>query len=1105
MVDLKISCACPQCRAVFGSADFAAAGDAAAPVDAAGTYYIDALLAGGGAYAWNSVVGTAASVSYSFLETLPAVYAGEDESDNFIAFNDAQKTAARNILGLWAEVCNLTFTETTGALGQIRFGTAELPVSVGGWAYYPGSGTGGDVWVTNYYQQYLTPDSGSYAFSLFVHEIGHALGLKHPGNYNAGGGGAEGPYLPSAEDSAQYTVMSYNDHPTTSVVDPMSPLLYDIAAVQYLYGANTTTRSGDSTYSWGVGESFLKTLWDAGGTDTIDASNQTANQTIDLRAGYFSSIAGQRDNLAVAYGVVLENAVGGSGADTLISNSAANILTGGAGVDTYVFSGTWGADTVRDSGTNTIVIDAASTAITLRRSGRNLQIIKSGTSDSVTVENAYDDESGVATQAWTITATDGNLAFAAAATNRGPTATATAGSLTAGTAAAVSGYFSVSDPEGDSVTLYQFWDSGAADAGAYIAVSGVRQNANQTIEVAANALSTVTVVGGAANTTDQLWVRAYDGTTWGAWADWTLTTTGGNTAPTVSAGDRSAAVNLSTAASGMFSMSDANGDTITAYEFWDSNDAAGSGYFTVNGAGQEANRTISVSAAQLSSTYVVAGGAPTVDRLWVRGYDGVSWSEWASWNLTTVANTAPTATPVGSSQSATSGQSTALSGLFTTADSDGHSITAYEFWDSGDGSGSGYVSVDGAAQGANQTISVSAAQLSSAVFVGGAANGSETLWVRAYDGVDWSAWTSWSMTTSGGNTPPTVSASSASVHLNTQTAVSTLFSVSDANSDTPTQYEFWDSGAAEGGGYFTVGGAAQNPNTTISISAAQLSSTYFVAGSRAVADLVWARAYDGLSWSDWKSWTLTTTGAAPTVSPTAGVQTAASGQSTVISGLFSAIDPDGQNITQYELWDSGADEGTGYFSVSGAAQGANRTISVSAAQASSTVYVGGAADGSETVWARAYDGGVWSDWSSWTMTSTGGNARPTVSASAQTVAAGAAVAVSSLFSTADPTGDVITRYELWDSGDAAGSGYFTVSGAVQTANRLISITAGQFAAATFTGGASAGSEQIWARAFDGTGWSDWTAMTATTAAGAPAAGESLLRPSSEPLRWLTAA
>jgi serralysin len=127
-------------------------------------------------------------------------------------------------------------------------------------------------------------------------------------------------------------------------VRPRTPQLFDVAAIQYLYGANTSTRTGDNIYSWVTNESFLQTIWDGGGTDTISAANQTRNAFINLNAGSFSSIgargsADAKDNVAIAYGVTIENATGGSGNDTIYGNGVANFLRGGDGND-YI----WGAD-----------------------------------------------------------------------------------------------------------------------------------------------------------------------------------------------------------------------------------------------------------------------------------------------------------------------------------------------------------------------------------------------------------------------------------------------------------------------------------------------------------------------------------------------------------------------------------------------------------------------------------------------------------------------------------------------------------------------------------------------------------------------------------------
>jgi serralysin len=286
-------------------------------------------------------------------------YADASDRFGFAALNQAQRDAAKSALDAWAAVANITFVEVSdsGSGGFIRIGTNDQRGVSSGYAYYPGSsGADGDIYLANDQATNLNPTPGNYGYLTILHEIGHAIGLKHPGNYNAGGGGSAGPFLPSAEDSFQYSLMSYNEHPSLKYNGLLQgPALYDIAAIQYLYGANTQTNTGNDTYSFNdPGTPFSGTIWDSGGVDTIDVSGQTSAVTVSLVAGTFSSIgpngAGGRaiNNLSIAFGVTIENVIGGSGNDILTGNAADNIITGGrgndtidggAGTDTAVFSG----------------------------------------------------------------------------------------------------------------------------------------------------------------------------------------------------------------------------------------------------------------------------------------------------------------------------------------------------------------------------------------------------------------------------------------------------------------------------------------------------------------------------------------------------------------------------------------------------------------------------------------------------------------------------------------------------------------------------------------------------------------------------------------------
>src|SRR5204863_147361 len=118
--------------------------------------------------------------------------------------------------------------------------------------------------------------------NTILHELGHALTLKHPGNYDADGSGAPGPYLPTGQDNNKYTVMSYYADPDNGARNPHLGL-YDIAALQARFGANLHYRTGNDTYTGPSGT--MQAIWDAGGNDTISGAGRTAAVTINLNDG----------------------------------------------------------------------------------------------------------------------------------------------------------------------------------------------------------------------------------------------------------------------------------------------------------------------------------------------------------------------------------------------------------------------------------------------------------------------------------------------------------------------------------------------------------------------------------------------------------------------------------------------------------------------------------------------------------------------------------------------------------------------------------------------------------------------------------------------------
>ncbi len=364
-------------------------------VSTTGTNSIDALLGG---IKWGDALGLGASISYSFpyLNGASATWAdtyctSTDNEPNYAAsgFTAIQQASALAALQRWGSAANLAFSntpETATNVGDIRFAFTFTPAirDYWGYAYFPAEGEaqGGDIWGNPDYSidyQYNSWDFGSYNYLALLHELGHALGLKHP--FDAGAAEDEA-ILPAETESRQYSVMSYTKHPHSTFlevteigglyswryydIEPEAPMLYDIAVMQHLYGANMTYNAGDDTYAFDPSTPFFMTIWDAGGTDTLSVSNFSKGCIIDLQAGNFSKITIESDplplnvqpittatydgtdNLAIAYGVTIENATGGSSDDSLIGNSANNILTGGAGDDTL--NGQTGTDTAAYSG-----------------------------------------------------------------------------------------------------------------------------------------------------------------------------------------------------------------------------------------------------------------------------------------------------------------------------------------------------------------------------------------------------------------------------------------------------------------------------------------------------------------------------------------------------------------------------------------------------------------------------------------------------------------------------------------------------------------------------------------------------------------------------------
>lgn len=313
--------------------------------------------------------GNGVTITYSVPQA-EAVWANEyaiwldNEPSQFTPLNNTQAENFREALEAWSNVANITFVEieeTAISVGEIRVGYSGIlsPTTAAAWTYLPSNyPEAGDIWLDPNFAPNQDLSAGGNGYSTLLHELGHALGLKHSFESI--------PHLPKKFDTFQYTVMSYTDSPLYATLDyPETPMLYDIAAIQYLYGANMSYHTGDDTYAFSNSVSTIQTLWDADGNDTLSAENQTLTAVIDLREGGFSSIGPDNfggtatQNVAIAFGASIENAIGGSGNDLIFGNAGNNLLDGGAGADT-LYGGL---------GNDTYYVDNASDVVSEKKGG----------------------------------------------------------------------------------------------------------------------------------------------------------------------------------------------------------------------------------------------------------------------------------------------------------------------------------------------------------------------------------------------------------------------------------------------------------------------------------------------------------------------------------------------------------------------------------------------------------------------------------------------------------------------------------------------------------------------------------------------------------------
>jgi hypothetical protein len=299
----------------------------------------------------------------------------EEQLSDFEPFSSEQQTFTRTVMDHIVSYVDLEALEVNEVSKDktIAFQNANgQEIGAAGWAEAPGIfSTEGynayDVTIDNGQNGLRIPVLGNETVNLIIHETLHAFGLDHPG-YGIG------DKLDSSELGFESTRLDL-----ISEMDQISLGTLDVAALQYLYGVNSSARADDNTYT--LSEDTTNFIWDGSGQDSIDGSGLSEAFTLYLEPGYhgfvgekasdYITAAGQ---ITVNFGTQIENAIGSDFSDTIYGSNSSNDIVGGAGNDT-IYGGD-GNDTLRGGAGDDILDGGAGADLFVKASGEGNDTIK---------------------------------------------------------------------------------------------------------------------------------------------------------------------------------------------------------------------------------------------------------------------------------------------------------------------------------------------------------------------------------------------------------------------------------------------------------------------------------------------------------------------------------------------------------------------------------------------------------------------------------------------------------------------------------------------------------------------------------------------------------
>jgi hypothetical protein len=679
-----------------------------------------------------------------------------------------------------------------------------------------------------------------------------------------------------------------------------------------------------------------------------------------------------------------------------------------------------------------------------------------------------------------------------------PTVSASSLVVPRSTTLASAGLFSVTPGAAGTVTEVQVYESPGDPAQGTFTLNGSSLKIGQYDLLQASDVAHLSFTAGSATDHaihDSLAVRGYDGETWGAWTNFSVTTEYYGP-PTVTVQNITLQQGFTESAPEFVAVIDSFGRPVQDVQF-EQTPGFQTGLMLFDGQVVTPGTSLDVTPDQLSEVTFRAARATTqsiVDTLQVRATDGQTWSDWSPLTITATPGNTP---PLLSVDDTTlqRGQSISFASVVHADDLNGDLIVDYEIESTNGDPSHGSLAESGTTvalgldtSGQAIVADIPLRMVGGLAFVSGSSGTSATFMIRASDGTDWSAWKAITLTTSTVDSPTIVTILSQSVQQGTQISAGQLFSTADLNGDSLQKIEVKADGGAAG--VWTLDGApASLTDGTLVVAAADLPRLAYrapslVGSSPNLTDTIEVRAYDGFMWGSWNSGAVTALSGNTAPSLSTSNLSLGAGQTVTAQAAVQGVDPNGDPITAYEVHGPSLGADASQWVLSGTPildQQLTPDQFAALSLLAATQPVGGASQNTLSV--RAFDGKDWSPWANVDVTTTQGMLDPTVAVNSVTLAPGGSRNLADFITANDPSGDALTSFQVYDPDQTAASATLLADGVAVTASDAVNpLSVSNLSQLTVTAGASTRADAFFLRAYNGAAWSAWTQVTVDTAA-----------------------